>query len=374
MRYFLLCLFCTLPFLSKAYDKAQLATWLQQQAYAEIISMAEATPEDEQDVFLWNSAGYAAWQLSQKPIAFQYFQKTLTQDSTNYTALLYSALHQKELRQYDAALVFIDQLIAVNPARLNSYTLGAECYEALNKKEEALLMLRQGNGVDPFHPKIAASYADLLLEEKEFERADAVLQKALGKDSVNPLLLSAVIKSAFLQQHFKRALAGNEQLLATGYISYAPMYYATVSALRLDSFQRALQLSELLIETGYETEQILYYAAKAHAGLKQYKQSNELLQRCLKKAISENAETYYTDLGSNLEAMDQPARAVAYYDTAYYLFKNPIQLYASGNALVRSNKKEAAKKRYRQYLKQPAKTNDSTARNFVREWLKGTDG
>lgn len=38
------------------------------------------------------------------------------------------------------------------------------------------------------------------------------------------------------------------------------------------------------------------------------------------------------------------------------------------------DKKEAAKKRYRQYLKQPAKTNDSTARRFVREWLKETDG
>lgn len=374
MRNFLLCFLWIAPFCANAYDKNQITLWLQQQAYSEILSYTPEIPEGEQDVFLWNSAGYAAWQLTQKPLAFQYFQKTLSQDSTNYTALLYSALYQKEMRQYATALGFIDQLIAVNPARLNSYTLGAECYEALGKKEEALLMLRQGNGVDPLNAKIAAGYADLLLEEAAFSKADAVLQKALHADSANSLLLTTAVKAAFLQQYYQQALYYSDRLLAAGYISYAPMYYATVSALRLENFQRALQLCELLIETGYETEQILYYAAKAHAGLKQYEQSNELLQRCLKKSISENAETYYAELGSNLEALGQPGKAVAYYDTAYYLFKNPGQLYASGNALVRSNKKEAARKRYRQYLKQPAKTNDSTARQFVREWLKGEGG
>lgn len=323
---------------------------------------------------LWNTAGYAAWQLSQKSKAWEYFQQTLAKDTTNYTALLYSALHQKELRQYKQALPFIERMIAVNPARLNSYSLGAVCEGALGNKEAALMYLRQGNSVDPSNPKLAADYADLLQEEKEFERADAVLQKALANDSLNTLLLTTAIKSFFLQQQFQQAMDRNEQLLGNGYISYAPMYYATVSALRLEAYERALALSKLLLETGYETEQILYYASKAYAGLKQYKQSNELLQRCLKKAISENAETYYSDLGSNLEIMQQPGKAVAYYDTAYYLFKNPAMLYAGGNALVKSNKKEAAKKRYRLYLKEPAKTNDSTARQFVRKWLKETGG
>lgn len=369
MKKWTLFLLCLMPCFAHGYDKSQVVQWLQQQAYTQLVAFAATVPEGEQDVFLWNSAGYAAWQLSRKQTAFDYFQQALEKDSNNYTALLYSALYQKELRRYEAALPLIDRLIATDPSKLNSYTLGAECFEALGKKEAALLLLRQGNGVDPLNAKIAAGYADLLLEEKEFSKAEAVLTKALSQDTANALLLTTMLKSVFLQQQYEQTLFYSDRLLAAGHISYAPLNYTVIAALRLEDYQRCLEVCRLLMETGYETEQILYYAARAYAGLGQYGKSNEMLQRCLKKAVSENAETYYAALGNNLEAMQQPAKAVAYYDTAYYLFRNPAQLYASGNAMVKSGRKAAATKRYQQYLKQPAQTNDSTARQFVRHWL-----
>ena len=48
------------------------------------------------------------------------------------------------------------------------------------------------------------------------------------------------------------------------------------------------------------------------------------------KAISNTAEWYYNDLGDNYESTHDYRRSVAHYDTAFYLFHDPLALYTCG--------------------------------------------
>jgi len=97
--------------------------------------------------------------------------------------------------------------------------------------------------------------------------------------------------------------------------------------------------------------------------------SNELLAICLDKAISHTAEWYYNDLGSNYEELKDFKTAVANYDTAYYLFKEPLMLYNCGRiAETQLKNKAMARKYYTLYLRtaHPLSAEEKKAYNYVR--------
>jgi tetratricopeptide (TPR) repeat protein len=85
-----------------------------------------------------------------------------------------------------------------------------------------------------------------------------------------------------------------------------------------------------MIDMGLNLEAVYYYESRAQTKLKNYSVSNELLRIALSKAINRTAEWYYDDLGDNYESMKDYRQALAHYDTAYYLFKDPLVLYTCG--------------------------------------------
>jgi tetratricopeptide (TPR) repeat protein len=117
-------------------------------------------------------------------------------------------------------------------------------------------------------------------------------------------------------------------------------------------------------------ENVYYYAAKSYAKLGAFDTSNVLLRTCLELAISNTAEYYYNALGDNYEEMKQFKKAIAQYDTAYYLFKNPLMLYNCGRIMDGHLKNEgAAQKYYRKYLAlaKPQSMDEKKAYNYIRK-------
>ena len=87
-------------------------------------------------------------------------------------------------------------------------------------------------------------------------------------------------------------------------------------------------------------------------------------------AISNTAEYYFHALGDNYEETKQFKKAIAQYDTAYYLFKNPLMLYDCGRILDGDLKKyEAAKKYYSKYilLAKPESADEKKAYEYIRK-------
>ena len=129
-----------------------------------------------------------------------------------------------------------------------------------------------------------------------------------------------------------------------------------------------------MLYNGFDVESIYYYEARAYAKMKEYRRSNDLLDICLNKAISRTAEWYYNDLGSNYEELKNYKAAITHYDTAYYLFKEPLMLYNCGRiSETRLKNKAMARKYFALYLKtaHPVSAEEKKAYNYVRtHWGK----
>ena len=83
---------------------------------------------------------------------------------------------------------------------------------------------------------------------------------------------------------------------------------------------------------------------------------------------------YYYNLALNYESLKQYKKAVANYDTAYYLFKNPVMNYNSGRICETDLKNTPlAKKYYTAYLAKanPVEADEKKAYEYVKaRWGK----
>ena len=129
-----------------------------------------------------------------------------------------------------------------------------------------------------------------------------------------------------------------------------------------------------MLDLGLTEEAVFYYESRACAKLKDYRRSDSLLQIALKMAISPTAEWYYFDLAANHESLKEYREAVANYDTAYYLFRDPTVLYTCGRICETELKDlTRAKRYYLRYLAvaQPKTKEEREAYLYVRKrWGK----
>ena len=138
----------------------------------------------------------------------------------------------------------------------------------------------------------------------------------------------------------------------------------------MNLYRDCIRVCDYLTAKGMAGENILYYSAKSYAKLREFEKSNELLKTCLELAISNTAEYYFHALGDNYEELKQYKKALAQYDTAYYLFKNPLMLYDCGRIQDQYLKNdEAAKKYYSKYLSfaKPQSMDEKKAYNYIRK-------
>ena len=143
-----------------------------------------------------------------------------------------------------------------------------------------------------------------------------------------------------------------ERLLRSPDNSQASLTELIICYFNLKMYSDCIRVSEYMKMNDFATESVYYYQAKAFAKLKDYSKSNELLQTCLGKALSRSAELYYYNLGDNYESLKQFRKAIANYDSAYFIFGNPLMKYYSGRAAETGLKNpKLAQKYYTEYLR-----------------------
>jgi len=151
-----------------------------------------------------------------------------------------------------------------------------------------------------------------------------------------------------------------------------PLTQLAISYYNLRRYIDCVRICQFMLNHELDEEPVYYYEAKALSKLKDFKKSNDLLRICLAKAISKTAELYYYDLGGNYEALKEYKEAVMQYDTAYYLFKNPLMNYNCGGIYETNLKNERLARRYYAiYLKEerPKSPEEKQAYLYVkRKW------
>ena len=332
-------------------DKSKVMDYFQNQEFEEAIDyLGPALGEDSASVSVLNYLGYAYYMTDNTKAAEKCYQKIFDLDSVNKSALYYlEVLNYRE--DPEKALDYTIRLVTLQPGKSVWWRTKGELQRRLKQPDSALSSLSHAYDLAPEDAKNIGSLADLLIEKKNYGLADSILDAGLIRDSLNFSLLKLRIRSAYNAKDYVAALEPGERTMRHNLPDVNAQSWLALSYYNLKRYQDCIRACDFLLNSGYDLESIYYYESRAYAKLKGYAFSNTLLEVCLQKAISHTAAWYYNDLGDNYEELKDFKAALASYDTAYYLFKDPIMLYNCGR-LAESGLKNnlLARKYYQRYL------------------------
>ena len=359
-------------------DKARVMDYFQNQEFEEAIDyLGPALGEDSASVPVLGYLGYAYYMTDKPAAAEQCYQKIFNLDSVNKSALTYLEIlnyHDDPERALDFAL----RLIQLQPGKSVWWRTKGDLQRRLKQPDSALTSLCRAYELAPGDVKNISSLADLLIEKKDYGQADSILDAGLAKDSLNFPLLKLRMRSAYNTRDYAAVLAPGERTIRLNLPDINAQSWLALSYYNLQRYPDCIRVCDFLQSSGYDVESVLYYEARAWSKLRNYRQSNSLLAICLKKAISHTAEWYYNDQGDNYEELKDFKTAIASYDTAFYLFKDPTMLYNCGRLAETGLKDNVlARKYYLRYLAiaHPELPEEKKAYAYVEaHWGKGRKG
>ena len=351
-------------------DKSKVMDLFQDQQFDEALNyLSPVLQADSDNVPVLNYAGYAYYMSDNEAGARACYERILGIDENSVTALHYLVL-LNEGQNAGAALEYAQRLIGLQPHKAAWWRVAGEMWGRLQNPDSALFYVDKAYELAPGDVKTVVTLGNLLCDGKAYSRADSITGIALERDSMNVSLLKLRVRSGYAQKDFSAVLAPGERLLKQNEPSVNSLEWLALSYYNLKQYPDCIRVCEGMLDMGLEIEAVYYYEARAEAKLHHYDSSNNLLRTALKKAKSPTMEWYYDGLGDNFESLRDYKKAVAHYDTAYYLFKDPLALYTCGRiAETELHSPVLARQYYRRYLAmaKPESEEEKRAYRYVRQ-------
>ena len=337
--------------LCQGFEKTKVVDLIQNQQYEEALSYLKPfSISDSQNIQVLSYLGFVNNLIDNNKEAAKFYLKVFDIDSTNVAALQYLG-NVNNTDNKPLALSMLQRLIRLQPGRASNYRLLGKLYKSKQLRDSALIYFNTAYNILPADYRNAAALGEILVNIKNFTRADSIIDNALLSDSNNITLLTLSLKSAFEARDYQRACVQGEKLIGLNEVSLIPLSNLALSYFNLKQYNDCIRVCDFMLFNELNGETIFYYKAKSLAGLKQYPQSNDQFQICLDNAISNNLELYYYNMGQNYEALKQFNKAIASYDTAYYFSKDPVMNYNIAVAYETQLKNlPLAKKYYSKFL------------------------
>lgn len=273
----------------------------------------------------------SADQNAQSYIASIFFQT----DNLHVSLRFYRELHAE--RKWDP---FIDKRLSI-------------IYDKMDDKDSALVYLFQAYRLRPLDPDVVSRLGDLLTDNKQYVLADSILDGFLAGDSTRLNVISSKINSAYAQQHYVQILRFDTLLRnSSDFSSYSnALIKIALAYLYTKQFDLCMDLCNFLIDGNEKSETILYIKGMALFSIKKYDSSLVCFQQCIKMAIPDGTDTYYGQIGYIYESLKNYPKAIASFDTAYYIFHDPVQYYNIGRIYeIDYHNFKSALKYYKKYL------------------------
>lgn len=355
-------------------DKPLLMDYFQEQQYDRIIQYLEGTvhPKHAYGLSLLGNAYYQSGQFAQ---AEKYYQLVLAQDSNHIQAHQFLGNIAKQQKQPATAQRHYEKLVKLRPDNAAYYKqLSLVSDDIVGQQDTAFYYMKQAYRLNPKDVSVVTNVASEMMSRKDQPGADSILRIYYATDSTQITVIAQLTKLSFLQKKYTDAALFGERLLDMDVVDPMTYIYLAASYYQSKMYDKCIRVHDKMITLAQAApETLMYYAGMAYAAQKQYDRSNQMLQACIDMAKSHSLENYYTAMADNYEQMRQFKSAVAHYDTAYYLFKDPMRLYGMGRIYEQSLQNPLkAKKLYQQYLKEakPEGANETSIHSYVKERVK----
>ncbi len=372
--FFLACTITLQVCAQQPIDKDKVLGFFQNQQFDDALNyVLPALQADSNNLQLLGYAGFANYMNDNTDAAEKYYEHIFKIDSNNIAAIQYIAtINQTE--KPEKAISFTKRLLQLQPGKASNYRNLANIFRRKEQPDSAFIYYKDAYRILPGDYKNAAGLAEAFIDRELFLQADTILETALLKDSLSTPLLILRIRSAYQAEKFEEVLPPGETLVRINESPLKAMSQLALSYYKLKKYSDCIRVCEYMKYKGYALEEIYYYEAQAWAKMKEFAKSNGALKTCLTMAISSKAEEYYYHLALNYEALKQYKKAIANYDTAYYLFKNPVMNYNAGRiSEVGLQNLSQAKKYYLRYLAEAKPTADDEKKAYAflkQRWKK----
>jgi tetratricopeptide (TPR) repeat protein len=326
--------FITIAVYGQGPDKEKINDYFQNQQYEDAIDYLKPFYiKDSVNLQTLTSLGYAFYMNDEKESARIYFQKIFNIDSNNISANQYLANINMAGNHYDDAKVFVLRLISINSSRSSYFRILATIFKKNREEDSARYFYERAYRLEPSDNKNILAYADILINDSNYRRADSILKVGLIRESSNISFLKLLIQSSYESKNFAGIIPPGEKLIAMGELPVLPVSILSKLVFAYYSLKKygdCILLCQLMDSNFIAGESTYYYESMSWAKLDKFELSNDLLAKCLSYSISKTSELYYYNLARNNETLKNYQKAIANYDTAYYLFKNPFMIYNGG--------------------------------------------
>jgi tetratricopeptide (TPR) repeat protein len=332
-------------------DKEKIMDLFQDQQFDEAVAyLSPVLKADSDNVPVLNYTGYAYYMQNDEQAAIACYRRMLAVDSNSITALHYMVQLLQGANDAEALNDGL-RLVQLQPTKPARWRTVGNLWRRNKQPDSALAYLSKAFELAPGDLKTIADLGSVLVEGKQYDKADSLVDLGLAKDSLNVPLLKLRVASGFWSKRYPDVLAPGEKLLRLNEPSVQSLEWLVLSYYNLKQYPDCIRVCEGMQGMAMDIEAVYYYESRAEAKLKHYAKSDTLLRIALTKAVSKTAEWYYDDLGDNYESTKDYRQSLAHYDTAYYLFKAPLILYNCGRICeTELHNLARAKVYYRRYL------------------------
>lgn len=367
-------LFCAGASAQDKVDNDLLMGYLQDQQFDQVIRYMEKTVQPKHPNGLVILAN-AYFQNSQLTEAAYYYKQVLDIDSNYVTAHQQLGNISVQQQQPTKAVPHFRRLTELRPNSAAVWKqLARACTNVVGMQDSASGYMEKAYAINPQDPGIVAFLADEYMGKKEFARADSLLKKFHMADSSNININAMLVKTSYNLDRFGDAARFGEKILEQR--AMAPLAYIYLSAAyyNMKQYDNCIRVHDVFSEImGDAPETMKFYAAMSYGELKQYEKSNSMLLECINMAKSKSLDSYYAAMAGNYEKMKNYRAAITYYDTAYYLFKQPMRQYGIARIYDQHiQDPQKAKRHYQLYLKgaKPETKNETDIHTYVKERVK----
>lgn len=349
-----------------------LLQYFQNQEYAKAATYLRLNHfKDNNDIQYLSLLGYANYMSNRLSDAAQCFNKILNIDTTNNRAVYYLGKINIAKGDLVKARDYFCKLVTYRPGVANYYKQLAALYQKLNNDAASGWYYKKAYRLNPDDAVVAAHFASSLLMQDLYLQADSILDRALKKDSLQSTMLRLRIRSAYQQKDFETIFPLIARLKSMGAISLQPFLFAAISYFQLEQYDSCIATCQLLAQSKLNSKTTMYLQALSYKALKQYDTALIFLNNCIAMSLDKSANGYFSAKGEILNLMHQPSNALKQYDTAYYIFHQPEQLYNKAKIYdIQFKNYKAALRFYKRYLKnagKPKSGNEEKIYAFVKE-------
>jgi tetratricopeptide (TPR) repeat protein len=323
--------FITVASNAQGPDKEKISDLFQNQQFEDAIDYLKPFYQrDSGNLQILNSLGYAFYMNDNHEEAKIYFQKIFDIDSNNISANQYLTNIGISDRDFDVAKTFASRLIHINPSRSSYYRVLAGIYKKNREEDSARFYYDQAYYLAPTDGRNITAYGEILINDSNYLKADSILNAGLARVPYEINYLKLLIQSSYDSKNYAEMISPGEKLIRMGELQFPILSKLVFAFYSLKKYENCIQLCEFMDSNSIAVESTYYYESMSWSKLNNLVRSNEFLEKCLGKAISKSAELYYYDLARNNETLKYYQKAISNYDTAYYLFKNPLMIYNEG--------------------------------------------